>query len=241
MRHLKRALPMMACLVGLAVAPPSNAQWAVVDVGAITQLIQEISYWKQQIQAMSSQLNQLQSTYNAMTGNRGMQNLLPITPQTRNYLPTNWQGLIATLNGLSGSYGALSAQLNSTLSANAILTPAQLSRLSPQEQAQLQSSRNSAALMQATSQQALQASSQRFTSLQQLINAIPTATDQKGALDLQARIAAEQAMLQNEQTKIQTLNQALQADERARQQRAQELSISNLGSLRTLPPIGLNN
>ena len=48
-------------------------------------------------------------------------------------------------------------------------------------------------------------------------------------------------MLQNEQTKIQTLNQALQADERARQQRAQELSISNLGSLRTLPPIGLNN
>jgi type IV secretion system protein VirB5 len=231
---------MMACLVGLAVAPPSNAQWAVVDVGAITQLIQEISYWKQQIQAMSSQLNQLQSTYNAMTGNRGMQNLLPITPQTRNYLPTNWQGLIATLNGLSGSYGALSAQLNSTLSANAILTPAQLSRLSPQEQAQLQSSRNSAALMQATSQQALQASSQRFTSLQQLINAIPTATDQKGALDLQARIAAEQAMLQNEQTKIQTLNQALQADDRARQQRAQELSISNLGSLRTLPPIGLN-
>jgi type IV secretion system protein VirB5 len=170
-----------------------------------------------------------------------MQNLLPHTPQTRNYLPTNWQGLMATLNGLSGSYSVLSAQLNSTLSANAVLTPAQLSRLSSQEQAQLQSSRNSAALMQATSQQALQASSQRFTSLQQLINAIPTATDQKGALDLQARIAAEQAMLQNEQTKIQTLNQALQADERARQQRAQELSISNLGSLRTLPPIGLNN
>jgi type IV secretion system protein VirB5 len=241
MRHPKRVFPVLACLMGLTVAPPSHAQWAVVDVGAITQLIQEISYWKQQIQAMSSQLNQLQSTYNAMTGNRGMQNLLPITPQTRNYLPTNWQGLIATLNGLSGSYGALSAQLNSTLSANAILTPAQLSRLSPQEQAQLQSSRNSAALMQATSQQALQASSQRFVTLQQLINAIPTATDQKGALDLQARIAAEQAMLQNEQTKIQTLNQALQADERARQQRAQELSISNLGSLRNLPPIGLNN
>ena len=240
MRHLKRVLAVLACLVGLTAAPTSHEQWAVVDVGAITQLIQEISYWKQQIQAMSSQLNQLQSTYSAMTGNRGMQNLLPITPQTRNYLPTNWQGLMATLNGLSGSYGVLSAQLNSALTANAILTPAQLSRLSPQEQAQLQSSRNSAALMQATSQQALQASSQRFVTLQQLINAIPSATDQKGALDLQARIAAEQAMLQNEQTKIQTLNQALQADERARQQRAQELAISNIGSLRTLPPIGLN-
>ena len=139
--------------------PASHAQWAVVDVGAITQLIQEVNYWKQQIQAMSSQLNQLQSTYNAMTGNRGMQNLLPVSPQQRNYLPTNWQGLMATLNGLSGSYGVLSAQLNSTLSTNAVLTPAQLARLSPQEQAQLQSSRNSAALMQATSQQAFQASS----------------------------------------------------------------------------------
>jgi type IV secretion system protein VirB5 len=240
MCHLKRVLSMLTCLMGLAIAPPSHAQWAVVDVGAITQLIQEVNYWKQQIQGMSSQLNQLQSTYSAMTGNRGMQNLLPQTPQTRNYLPTNWQGLMAALNGLSGSYGVLSVQLNSTLAANAILTPAQLSRLSSQEQAQLQSSRNSAALMQATSQQALQASSQRFTSLQQLINAIPSATDQKGALDLQARIAAEQAMLQNEQAKIQTLNQALQADERARQQRAQELSISNFGSLRNLPPIGLN-
>jgi P-type DNA transfer protein VirB5 len=237
----KRVLPVLMCLLGLAFAPPSQAQWAVIDVGAITQLIQEVNYWKQQIQAMSSQISQLQSTYNAMTGNRGMQNLLPMTPQARNYLPPDWQGLLAALNGLSGSYGVLGAQLNSALAANAILTPAQLSRLSLQEQAQLQSSRNSAAMMQATSQQALQASGQRFTSLQQLINAIPSATDQKGALDLQARIAAEQAMLQNEQTKIQTLNQALQADERARQQRAQELSISNLGSLRTLPPIGLNN
>ena len=240
MRHLKRVLPMMACLVGLALTPPSHAQWAVVDVGAITQLIQEVSYWKQQIQAMSSQLNQLQSTYNAMTGSRGMQSLLPMSPQQRNYLPTNWQGLMATLNGLSGSYSVLSAQLNSTLSTNAVLTPAQLSRLSPQEQAQLQSSRNSAALMQATSQQALQASSQRFVALQQLINAIPTATDQKGALDLQARIAAEQVMLQNEQTKVQTLNQSLEAEGRAREQRARELSISNIGSLRRLPPIGLN-
>jgi type IV secretion system protein VirB5 len=240
MLPLKRVLPMLACLIGLSVAPPSQAQWAVVDVGAITQLIQEVSYWKQQIQAMSSQLNQLQSTYNAMTGDRGMQNLLPQTAQQRNYLPTDWQGLMATLNGLAGSYSVLTLQLNSALTANAILTPAQLSRLSPQEQAQLQSSRNSAALMQATSQQALQSSSQRFVTLQQLINAIPSATDQKGALDLQARIAAEQVMLQNEQTKIQTLNQALQADERARQQRAQELSISNIGSLRNLPPIGLN-
>jgi Skp family chaperone for outer membrane proteins len=240
MRHLKGMLSAGVALIALTAAPASRAQWAVVDVGAITQLIQEVNYWKQQIQAMSSQLNQLQNTYSAMTGNRGMQNVLPMTPLMRNYLPPDWAGLMAALAGLNRSYGVLGTQLNSALTTNAILTPAQVSRLSPQEQAQLQSSRNSAALMQATSQQSLQSAGQRFTSLQQLINAIPTATDQKGALDLHARIAAEQAMLENEQAKIQSLNQALEADERARQQRAQELSISNLGSLRTTPPIGLN-
>ena len=57
-------------------------------------------------------------------------------------------------------------------------------------------------MLQVTSRQALQVSSERFASLQQLIDAIPTATDPKAILDLQARIAAEQAMLQNEQTKL---------------------------------------
>jgi len=240
MPHSKRMLPVLVCLVALGLAPPSKAQWAVVDVGAITQLIQQVNYWKQQIQAMSSQLGQLQSTYSAMTGGRGMQNLLPMSAQMRNYLPADWQTLMGTLNGLSSGYGSLATQLNSLLTANAVLSPGQLSRLSAQERAQLQSSRHAAALMQATSQQALQSTSQRFAALQQLIGAISSATDEKGALDLQARIAAEQAMLQNEQTKIQTLNQALQADERAREQRARELSISSLGSLRTLPAMGLN-
>jgi type IV secretion system protein VirB5 len=239
MRPSRRLWPMLACLIGLAGASPSYAQWAVVDVGAITQLIQEVSTLERQLETAQSHLAQAQQQYQSMTGGRGMERLLSGT--VRNYLPSDWQGLIGALNGLSGSYSVLAAQLNSTLAANAILTPDQISRLSSQEREQLQSARNSAALLQVTSQQALQSSSQRFTSLQQLIDAIPAATDEKGALDLQARIAAEQAMLQNEQTKIQTLNQALEADERARQQRARELSISNLGSLRRLPPIGLNN
>jgi type IV secretion system protein VirB5 len=238
MRHLKRFLPVLVCLVGLTIAPPSRAQWAVVDVGAITQLIQEVTTLKDQLDTARSNLAQAQQQYQSMTGGRGMDRLLSGT--VRNYLPPDWQGLMGAVNRLSGSYGVLSTQLNSALSTNAILTPNQLARLSTQERDQLQSSRNSAALMQVTSQQALQASSQRFASLQQLINAIPSATDEKGALDLQARIAAEQTMLQNEQTKIQTLNQSLAADERARQQRARELSISNFGSLRRLPPIGLN-
>lgn len=210
----------------------------VVDAGAIAQLIKQISYWEQQIQGMTNQLTQLQSHYAAITGTRGMERLLSGT--VRNYLPPDWQALEDTLNGLRGGYGALASHLSAQVRTNSILTADQLARLSPQERDFLEANRRSAALMQVTSQQALQSSSQRFASLQQLIDAIPSATDEKAVLDLQARISVEQAMLQNEQTKLQMLNQSLEAEERARQQQARELAISNIGSLRTSSPIGLN-
>jgi hypothetical protein len=65
----------------------------------------------------------------------------------------------------------------------------------------------------AISQSALATASGRFSALQTLINAMSSATDQKGILDLQARINAELAMLQNEQTKLQALSQAFDAQE----------------------------
>jgi type IV secretion system protein VirB5 len=211
----------------------------VVDVGAIAQLVRQITALQQQLETARNQLTQAQQQYRSMTGARGMDRLLAGT--VRNYLPPDWLALEAALDGVQGSYAALAAQLDGALRANAILTSDQVARLSAAEREQLEAARRSAALMQVTSKQALQASSQRFASLQQLIDAIPGATDQKAVLDLQARIAVEQAMLQNENTKLMVLYHATQAEELARRQRAQELAIANRGSLRSLGPIGLNN
>jgi type IV secretion system protein VirB5 len=72
-----------------------------------------------------------------------------------------------------------------------------------------------------------------------LIDAIPQATDEKGILDLAARIDAEEGMLQNEQTKLNVLGQAAQSGEWVRRQRARERAITDIGSLRTLPAMGL--
>jgi hypothetical protein len=83
------------------------------------------------------------------------------------------------------------------------------------------------------SQQALANASNRFASIQSLIAAIPTATDQKGILDLQARISAELGMLQNEQTKMQVLYQATQAQESANRQQGLERAIQDQGSFAT--------
>jgi type IV secretion system protein VirB5 len=223
----------------LSVLPRAHAQYPVVDAGAIARLVQQIATLQQQLDTMRDHLNQARQQYQSITGRRGMEQLLSGT--VRNYLPPDWQALEAAINGAQANYAALSAQLQATVNANAILTPQRVANLSIHERQQLEAARRSAAILQVTSRRAIETSSRRFDSLQQLINAIPSATDQKATLELQARIAAEQAMLQNEQTKLMVLYHAAQAEELARRQRSRELAIENIGSLRRSAPIGLNN
>jgi type IV secretion system protein VirB5 len=224
-------------LVSAGLCPASRAQWAVVDVGAIVQLVKQVATLEQQLQTAQATLTQAQQQFQSMVGNRGMQNLLSAT--NRNYLPASWSQLSAAVGQTGGAYQALSVAVQSLMTANAVLTPQQVASLSPAEQTQLQAARQSAALLQSTSRQALDNTSTRFASLQQLINAIPSALDQKGALDLQARIQAEQAMLQNESTKMVVLHQTLEAQEWARKQSAREQVVAGVGSLRSLPALNL--
>ncbi|HEY2679462.1 MAG TPA: type IV secretion system protein [Steroidobacteraceae bacterium] len=221
----------------LGLAPAARAQWAVVDVGAIAELVQEVATMEQELTTAQAHLRQAQQEFQSITGSRGMQLLLSGT--NRNYLPTNWAQLQAAATQPSGAYPVLSTNIQSSVNANAVLTPQQLAALSPAERNQIQAARSNIAMQQATATESLQTTSDRFSSLQQLINAIPTASDQKGILDLSARIAAEQTMLANEQTKMQVLYQAEQAQERALRQQAREQAISDIGSLRRLPAMGL--
>ncbi len=237
---LKRSVStLVVAFVLVGALPSAHAAMAVVDVRAITQLRSQIRALEQQLQTARQHLSQAQAEYQALTGNRGMEQLLSGT--ARNYLPTDWAALDALLRQTSGAYHALAGQITALVEANAVLSPTQLARLSAQQREHLETSRRSAALLQATTRQALETTSARFDSLQQLITAIGGAQDPKAVLDLQARIAAEQAMLQNENTKLMLLQQASEAEARAREQRTREMAIANIGSLRAVPPIGLND
>jgi type IV secretion system protein VirB5 len=230
------ALPLIV-LLSLGVSRPAAAQWAVIDVGAIVQLVQQVATMEEQLSTAKDHLQQAQAEYQSITGGRGMENLLSGT--ARNYLPSDLAQLAGTLSGARGSFGALTASIQGAIATNAVLSPAQLAALSPQEQSAIQAQRQSVALLQAVSRQALSTTSARFASLQQLIDAIGGASDQKAVLDLQARISAEQGMLQNESTKLQVLYEAAQAEQWAQEQRRQEQAIADIGSLRALPAMGL--
>ena len=229
---IQRALR-IAGLVGLLTllqVRAAHAQFAVVDVGAISKLVDQVFLLQQQLEQTQAQLA-------AMTGHRGMNRLLGDTP--RNYLPSDWRQMVDILQGAQGTYSALTAEVQDISAENAVLSEEQFAGLSLSERREVQAARRSAAALQALSHQALSNTSERFAALQELIDAIGGADDQKAILDLQARIQAEQVMLTNEQSKLQIFYQAVQAEELARQQRAREKAIAGIGSLRNLPPMGL--
>jgi type IV secretion system protein VirB5 len=226
MRNSKVRIVAAFCIASCAVAPASWAQWAVVDAPAIVQLIQEVQTTAQQLQTAKAQLLQAQHALQTMTGGRGMEQLLSGT--VRNYLPSNWMQVTAALRGSTG-FGSLSGDVQTLVSANAVLSAQRLATLSPGAQQLIQDSRQWSAMQQALSNQALANASNRFAAIQSLISAISSASDQKSILDLQARISAELGMLQNEQTKLQSLYQSAQAQESLLRQQAWEQVVDGHG------------
>jgi type IV secretion system protein VirB5 len=221
---------LFAVWLAAVAVPAAHAQMAVADVGAIAQLVKEVATLQQQLQTAEAQLSQANMALQTMTGSRGMQLLLAGT--VRNYLPTSAAQLTLALQG-GGAYSGLAADVRTAVNANAVLSPSQLSALSPTDQQQITAGRQSAALRQALAQEALTNSSARFAAIQTLIAAISTAKDQKAILDLQARISAELGMLQNEQTKLQVLAQASEAMAAVNAQQQREQAIAGQGQFGT--------
>lgn len=211
----------------IAVTPSVRAQWAVIDVPAIAQLVEEVQTTQQQLATARQQLQSAQQGLEAITGNRGMEGLLGNT--ARNYLPSNWAQLTGVLQGRTSGYAGLSVDVQSVIAANTVLSPRRLSKLSEADQQQIQAMRRWNALQQAMAEEALSNTSNRFASLQSLITAISTAADQKAILDLQARIGAELGMLQNEQIKLQVLHEVVQAQESSIRQQTREHVIDGHG------------
>jgi type IV secretion system protein VirB5 len=237
-------VPVLLAAAALLAPPHAKAGIPVIDITAVANLIQQVMYWQQQISGMQKQYDQLKEskdqltrTHNAMTGSRGMEQLLPTSDLARNYLPPNYGELMGTLNGSSASYAGLASQVQSIMKANSILSGTQMEGLSPELRQIVEQGRQSAALLNGMTQNAYQSTSQRFSVLQVLIDRIASAQDPKAIQDLQARIQAEQNMLTNEQTKLQSLYQIARAEEAAQQQRLRERAATDVGTVRAISAV----
>lgn len=207
--------------------PLAQAQFAVIDIAAVTQMISQLNALEQQLTTAKAGLAQATTAYQSTVGARGMEQLLSGT--VRNYLPSTWNGVQGAFQPGGGGYPALSTDLSAAQKSNAILSQQTMAGASSAANRQVQTDRQSVALLQSISHEALATTSTRFASLQQLINAIGSATDQKSVLELQARIDAENAMLLNEQAKLQTLYQSALAQQWASAQQVNEQAVASHG------------
>ncbi|MCQ8118485.1 type IV secretion system protein [Methylomonas rosea] len=193
--------------------------------------IEQITKLTEQLQQLQQTYQMVTSTYNSMTGNRGFGAVQTLTNAARNYLPDSTNGMLDTINGANQTYNQMSGMIQGFTNQNAILSPGAIQALNMNaNQLKLFTERrkNNAAI-QATASQSMDAASQRFGYIQQLMNQVNNTNDPKGVAELQARIAGEQVMLQNDQTKMQQMYAYLQNQELVNQQQMRELAIQQVG------------
>jgi type IV secretion system protein VirB5 len=236
--QLRRGL--LVVVLGLAsvgAATPVSAGMPVIDAANLAQAIQQVLSWGQQLQGMTLQYQQLQSTYNSLTGPRGMQALLPVPLANRNYLPANYSQMTGVINGTSTTYPVLSSQVQTSIQTNAILSTQRVSGLSPQAQQFVRQSRQSAATLSMLSQASQANASNNFSNVQSLISALGSTRDTKASADLSGRIQSEQVMTQTNQIKTDALYQSVQAQQLQNAQLAREAAVKQQSAQVSLAPI----
>ena len=200
----------------------------VIDAANLAQATQQVASWAQQLQQMAYQLQQLKQTYDSLSGIRGMAGLAN-NPALRKYLPSDWQQTLSLANGAaSGQYNSLSGSLGAMKSATRIMgiEDTGLSSTSYAGKA-YQNSQNQAALNRVLAEESYRQASQRIDGLQTMLDKVNDAPDEKDILDLQARIQAEEALLQNEQIKLASLAQLQQAQRDIASQQAAEIRMQS--------------
>jgi type IV secretion system protein VirB5 len=228
---MKRLCKALAATVVLGAASQAQAGIPVFDAAAVAQAVQQVTAWGKQYSQMAQQYSQMVSSYNqavtthnSLNGARGM-NTLVNDPAVRRYLPNEWGQAMNLLNS-PGGYTGLQTRITSIRSASQI-TSIEDTGLDPNSAAgrAFVGSQNQAAMNRALSEEGYKQASDRITAIQTLIDKVGDAPDAKDVADLQARIQAEQVMVQNELVKLQVMGQLQQAQRDIMAQQAREISI----------------
>jgi|688.fasta_scaffold284072_3 type IV secretion system protein VirB5 len=202
----------------LALSGPAHAQMAVFDSANYAKLLQETQTALKQLQQLEQQVaqgeqlvtnsQQLLTSLNQISNVNGLATVLE-QPTLRSFLPNGSTYVTASsAGGNLSTLGVIGQAAQVIRTANQLFTAP-----SGSAYASLTTSGNQAALNLATGQAVVQAGATRLTGLQQLQTAIDAAPNARAVAEIEARLQAEEAMIANDQMRIQGLamTQAAQA------------------------------
>lgn len=215
---MRRRFRLVLAGLCLLTAPSARAQQLVYDPTAAARLLQQYETAVQQLEQLRAQVQQGQTLLGSLNTGSTVNTLAAEleSPALRAVLP-DAQALAFAARGDMSALGALGTAAQAIRAADRLYTPA----ASDPVGSDLEAAGNRAALGAALGQQVADVSAQRLRGLQTLQANIGQG-DARAALDLQARLEAEQALLVNEQVRLQGLAMAQAAQDRLQDQRDRE-------------------
>jgi type IV secretion system protein VirB5 len=223
--HSVLAAPAAALVLVLAAAPGARAQQIVHDPTAYAKMVEEARTALQQLQALQAQVEQGRQLFdslndlsdvNALAGALGL-------PEVRNPLP-DLTALRAAADGDLSALGRLAGRADAIRAEHRLYTPpsGDLPAAEAWYRDSLERAGARGARDLAVGEAIGEAADQRLEGLETLRRALDTAPNARAVMDLEARLAAEQALIQNEQVRLLGLALTRDAEARLEEQRARE-------------------
>ena len=197
----------------------TTSQAQGIPVIDIANLIQTITQVLNDVTKIANQVEQIEALQSQLASINGMRNLGNVFDSSalKNYVPANAYNMVNAVD--TGGYGGLTSTSKTLRDAQMIYncmdraggarTNCQALLAQPYQQKGLL-------------QDAMTAASGRLEQIKSLMTQINGTSDQKAVLEIQARIGAENAMLQHEMSQVQMLTGMADSEERIARSRDRE-------------------
>lgn len=223
---MKPLIP-FAVAFALGFAPPASAQMMVHDVASYGSLLRQATTALDQLKELQAQVAEAKRLYdgfNTASGAGALAGDLK-APELRAFVP-DIDKYVAAAKGDLAALGEIGRTATTIRAENRLYT-------APADDAfgqELERQGDRAARDLALGRAVAGAGAQRLEGLNQLLAALDTAPSARAVMDLQARIAAEQAMGVNDQMRLQGLAMAQDAEARLQAQRDRERAAAARGA-----------
>jgi len=218
---------LFAALAAAVVLSPSFArgQHIVHDPTAYARLVEDARTALEQLRALQTRIEQGQALFESLNSVSDVNALATVLglPEVRSPLP-DLRALRAAADGDLTALGELAGRADAIRRETRLYAPPS-GEVSPGEawyRETLERSGARTARDLAIGEAVSRASDQRLEGLESLRRALDAAPNARAVLDLEARLAAEQALIQNEQLRLQGLALTQAAESRLEEQRARE-------------------
>lgn len=218
-------------VAGIPVTVVADVPTQLNQIQNYAQMLKDYSMLVEQLNQMKQQFSQMEKDYKSVTGSRNLGDILN-SPEFKQYLPDDWQDVYSNIR--NNGYDGLSGAAKSLRDASKVFDACEYIKNATEKRI-CEAKSVKPAQDQTFANDAYKKSTGRVQQIESLMTEINRTSDPKAIAELSARIQAEQALIQNEQTKLAMYEASSKAEKELINQQSKEtvlklLSIKQMGT-----------